>query len=171
MRQCKPTANALPLLLTATIALALGVLVYITARAPGSAYFLPVSWSTPLSWPAPIRSLSGNLPTFFHTLGFCLILTLIVGSGRRAAAWVCMIWFAVEAVFEAGQHPGAGTWLMKHLPRWFDHIWLLDRTGSYFSNGVFDPFDILAAAAGASLALLMMAMHEPKRRYCDEQHR
>jgi hypothetical protein len=110
-------------------------------------------------------AVAGWLPTFFHALGFCLILALLAGAGRRAAALVCGIWFAVETAFEAGQHPVAGTWLVEHIPQWFEHVWLLERTGAYFNTGVFDPVDIVAAAAGAILAYLLVAANEPERRH------
>ena len=148
----------------AVSALALGVLVYVTARAPGSASFLPLTWSAGLPWPATALAVAGILPTFFHTLGFSLILTMLTGAGNRSALWVCATWFAIEAVFEAGQHPLASAWLVDHLPQWFSHVWLLERTSAYFSTGVFDPFDIVAAAAGASIAYLLVVTYEQERR-------
>lgn len=160
MNQGKFRPDNAPLLLAAVSALALGVLVYVTVRAPGSTLFLPLTWSAALPGPASVLVVAGSLPTFFHTLGFSLLLTMLAGAGHRSALWVCATWFAIETAFEAGQHRLASAWLVDHLPQWFSHAWLLERTGAYFTAGVFDPFDIIAAAAGATLAYLLVVTYE-----------
>lgn len=155
--------------LGASLALLAGVMVYVSARAPGSAWFLPASWSMALPWPERLLPLAGNLPSFFHTLGFCLLLSLSAGAGRQGAAWLCGTWFVVEAAFETGQHPAVSPWLVAHLPAWMDQVWLLERSRSYFSAGVFDPLDMVAAAAGAVAALLLLFAYEHERSADHEQ--
>lgn len=156
-------------LLGAVLALLAGVMVYASARAPGSAWFLPAAWSMQLPWPGLLMQLGGNLPSFFHSLGFCVLLNACAGTGPRGAAWLCGAWFVVEAAFEAGQHPGLSPWLVAHLPDWMDQVWLLERSRSYFTAGVFDPFDMVAAAAGAVAALLLLFAYEHERSADHEQ--
>jgi hypothetical protein len=159
------TAHTTRLLLIALLALTFGILVYITARAPATTDFLPATWHIALPWPPTVLAVAGSLPTFFHTLGFCLILVSLSGTGHRATAWVCTGVFIVETVFELSQHPHSGTWLADQLPHGFSHTWLANHTGTALLTGVFDPFDLIAAAAGAVLAGLLVAALKPERRH------
>lgn len=156
-------AHHVRLLFIAFLALVLGVMVYVTARAPATTAFLPTDLDMAIAWSPTVMAIAGNLPTFFHTLGFSLILVWLSGPGRMFAAGVCTGVFAVEALFEVGQHPPASQWLYSHLPHW-----LPERIGNYFLAGVFDPYDLVAAAAGATLALLLVVALEPERRHDNE---
>lgn len=155
--------NSPRLLLMALLSLTLGVLVYITARAPGTTLFLPPGWSLAIPWPSAVMAIMGSLPTFFHTIGFCLLLVWLAGTGDRRALWICAGVFFMEAAFEIGQHTLTSHWLVDHLPQWFNHTWLLAHTGPSLLAGVFDPFDLIAAAAGAFVALLLVAAFTPER--------
>lgn len=162
-------SDSVRLLLIALLSLLLGVLVYSTARAPGTTGFLPAAWNVAIPWPHSILALTGSLPTFFHTLAFCLLLSLIAGAGLRATRWVCTIWLMIETAFEVGQYHLFSSWIAKHLSSWFASTWLQDHIGPYFITGVFDPFDLIAAAAGAILALTLVALMTPKRRHRHER--
>jgi len=147
----------------ALLSLLLGTLVYITARAPGTTGFLPASWNMPLTWPQAAPALAGSLPTFFHTLTFCLLFSLIAGTRLRTTVWICLLWLTIEIAFEVGQYPQLSTWLTEHLPSWFAHTLLLNQIGPYFITGIFDPLDLIAATAGAILALTLIAVMIPEK--------
>lgn len=151
------------LLLIAFLSLMLGVMVYVTARSPATTAFLPTDFSMTLPWPPFVMAVAGNLPTFFHSLGFSLILVWLSGAGRIIAAGLCTGVFAVEALFEIGQHPLASKWLHNQLPHW-----LPESISNYFLAGFFDPYDLVAAVAGAILALLLVVAFEPERRHGHE---
>jgi hypothetical protein len=102
-------------------------------------------------------------------LGFSLILVCLSGTGYRTVVLVSTGCFVVEAAFEIGQLTRVSAWLEFHLPQWFDRVWLLDHTGAYFRVGVFDPLDIIAAAAAAILTIYVVAAFNPERRHRDDQ--
>jgi hypothetical protein len=121
------------LCIAATLALAAGVLVYLCARG-----------SQPL--PALLRLGTGSLPTFLHTSAFTLLSLAVVAPWPRLGLATCAAWFLLESAFEALQIPTlAGLMHLQAItassPLWDSYL-----------RGTFDPLDILAAAAGASLA-------------------
>ncbi len=163
--QNQHSTPAVRLLFIAAVALSFGVLIYITARAPNTTDFLPAAWNLALPWPTAVLMLTGSLPTFFHTLGFCLVLVTLSPTARRSAIPVCTGVFVVEAVFEFGQHPQSGIWLAEYLPLGIDTFRLPNHTASSLLSGVFDPFDLIAAAAGAVLAVILIAALKPETRH------
>jgi len=130
-----------------TIGLALsslvsGLLVYVLVRDPAHLAWLPAMPSPAVAF----ADWSGPLPSFLHTLGFILLTAVVAGVRRRASlAIVSLAWVGVESLFEIGQHPLLAGALAAGLPG-------LAGAGSYFTNGTFDPLDLLAVAVAGGLA-------------------
>jgi hypothetical protein len=133
------------------LALAVGVLVYVVARPPGSVAFLPRSFSHPIELPSGLRAVTGPLPTLAHALAFCLFSAGVLAGRRVRASVICASWFMIEAAFEIGQHHSVSSWLIPRLPAWIDHVWLLANMRPYFAHGTFDSMDLVAAAAGCAI--------------------
>ncbi|MBE9556864.1 MAG: hypothetical protein IMF08_08405 [Proteobacteria bacterium] len=124
-------------------ALGMGVLVYALDRPAGSVAFLPAGMAYDSGFLGP---LAGPLPTFLHALAFALITAAFLEPTRRARLAVCGIWVAINWLFEAAQHPA-----------------FMEITGIGMP-GAFDPLDLLAAPAGAAVALLIMQPVTPTPR-------
>ena len=137
------------------VSLGLGVLVYALARPAGSVDFLPQSLTLHASVPPLIGQVVGSLPTFTHTLALCLLSAAVLENWRVRAGAVCLAWFLVEVAFEVGQQQRVSAWLIPRIPAWFDQVWWLANSRSYFARGTFDPADILLAATGATLAVMV----------------
>ena len=133
-------------------ALGLGVLVYATDRSAGRTYFLPDTLELH-SGGNTFGSLGQHLPTLLHVLAFCLLTAAVLRVRWRGALAICIGWLAVDAAFEIGQHEAIAPLLARWTPDWFAGIPLLENTVAYFTNGRFDPLDLVSIAAGAVLAL------------------
>jgi len=101
------------MLVAALLALTTGIAVYVVDRAAGSAYFPPpglaVSGTQPCFGP-----LGGWLPGFAYVYVLSLLTALILGVSRRALLASCFIWWAIDTLFEIGQHPLIGArWSSK----------------------------------------------------------
>ena len=120
----------------AVAALAVGVAVYVLDRPPGSAYLLPrdaTLYSGTASW---FGGVGDWIPAFLHVFAFSLLSAALLSASRAAAACACVAWWAIDSLFELGQHPAIGP-----------HLGV-----AYFVRGSFDPADLLATAAGALCA-------------------
>ena len=83
----------------------------------------------------------------------------MLACGRREAAVVCLLWLLVDGAFEIGQHPNAARVILPLIPGWFADIPVLENTTIYFSQGHFDPADmvsILLSSVSAYLAICAM---------------
>jgi hypothetical protein len=123
----------------ASITLLLGIAYYWFTRPHDSALFLAL-----LPESSADRDLSflshwlGWLPTFLHVFAFSLLTFLALGRGHLLFA--CMLWGAINALFELGQAmPPGYTGLLPDLL----------NIHSYFAHGVFDPLDLIACIVGA----------------------
>jgi hypothetical protein len=121
------------------------VLAYLTDRAATHAWLIP-------SEPALAgRHLFGPLalwlPSFVHVFAFSLFTAAVLPPQRRLADAACVVWAAVNLLFEIGQHPRLQP-LLSELP------WA--PLARYFRQGVFDPGDIAAALLGALAAALVL---------------
>lgn len=132
-------------------ALVLGTMVYLVDR-PIEQSFIPNAISLVALTPTVFGVLGHSLPTFVHVLAFILLTTAVLAGGKNTALAVCLGWFALEAVFELGQHPAIAQWLVKGIPPGFAHFPILNQTDRYFLNGTFDPMDLLAIALGTFAA-------------------
>lgn len=132
--ESRPAAHGAPptrLLTLSALALAAGVAVYLSGRAPGSSP-AALGWLPPIagSWP-----LLGQVPSLLHAFAFTLLTTAVLGSHRVLTA--ALLWAGIDTAFELAQHPAAAV--------------IGARVG-----GTFDLWDLAAVAAGAALALLIV---------------
>ncbi|HTR76970.1 MAG TPA: hypothetical protein VMH39_02630 [Gemmatimonadaceae bacterium] len=65
---------------TGAAVLAIGVLAYVVARPAGSVYFLPRGLSFPVRVPPSLQGVAGWIPTFAHTLAFCLFSSAVLAG-------------------------------------------------------------------------------------------
>ena len=136
----------------AALALSLGTLVYVLDRPPSSVYFLPRAWSG-YTGVHHFGSLGGQLPDFAHTFAFSLLTAAVLGARERLAA-ICIFWAVLDSLFKLAEHPGISPHVVNAVPRWFEHVPVLENTRSYFLHGTFDPLDLIAIALGSALAFL-----------------
>lgn len=82
----------------------------------------------------------------------------VIGCGKRGGLLVCLIWMLINAAFEIGQHQDIAPVVVKLLPGWFSHLPILSNTASYFTHGVFDPYDLLSLMMGAVVAYVVIRL-------------
>lgn len=126
----------------AVAALAVGVAIYVLDRPPGSAYLLPRSATLFPDISLPFGIMGDWLPAFLHVFAFSLLTAALLSATRVAAAGACAAWWAIDSLFELGQHPAVS----PHLG------------AAYFVRGSFDPADLLATAVGALCAFATLTL-------------
>lgn len=144
--------------LIASVALALGLLVYLLDRRPEHVYFL--SHGLVLAHGQhPLFGVVGNfLPTFVHVYAFILLTAAIAGSTRARVIGICAAWFVVASLFELAQLPAVASVIVAAVPAWFARVPILDNTAAYFLNGTFDVRDLLSIALGTVAAYFTVAL-------------
>ena len=152
----QPAAGNLPLVLIAAAALALGAFVYVLDRPAGSASLLPSIFSLAGTLPRAFGEAGGHLPEFVHVYAL-ILLTAAVSPWPRSLPLACAGWFAIDSLFELGQHPSLAPRIASSLPDWFRHAPVLDHAAGYFLRGTFDPWDLASIALGAAGACLTVA--------------
>jgi len=140
----------------AATALALGGLIYIIDRAPGSVYLFPAGISLYDGAPHWFGALGGCLPDFLHAFAFSLVTAILLGVSRATALACSAGWWLIDSLFEFGQHPAVSHALAAALPAWFEDIPVLMNTAAYFIHGTFDPWDIAAITAGSVCACVLL---------------
>ena len=138
-------------------ALFLGTLVYLTDRPPQSTYFVRewLSWTGLYNiWPDLFGWWDRSLASFLHVFSFIMITAGLVAPSPRSRLAVCLGWFTVDGLFEAGQH--FDTLAVSLVPTWFDHWPFLETCRDYFSKGSYDPADMAAICAGALAGWLLL---------------
>lgn len=131
--------------------LALGALVYVLDRPADTVHLLPSSASLATAHEARFGTLGNHLPAFAHACGFILLTAAVSPAFFRVPA-ICLFWWAVDSLFEIGQHQAVAAHVAGALPAWLKRIPVFDNTGSYFLRGTFDPVDLTAIALGALAA-------------------
>jgi len=137
-------------------ALAIGVLVYALDRPAGQTYFIPDTLNISTGLHSAFGALGNHLPTFFHTLSFCLITAALLNVRTTGALVICTSWLIVDAAFEIGQHADIAPLLINRIPEWFSRLPVLENTASYFLHGRFDPLDLLSILLGALTAFVLI---------------
>ncbi len=155
------------LALVAVGTLIVGVLVYVLDRGPDSVYFLSPNWSLAEEGRLWFGSLGGQLPEFAHVYSFSLLTGILWATCPGSRLLSCGAWWMIDSLFELGQHPAFGPVIAAALPAWLQGAPLLENTGPYFTNGTFDPLDLVAIMVGALAAYctisLMYIRHEEHR--------
>lgn len=137
-------------------ALAAGVLVYLLDRPSGSAYFLPPGWSFFTSTHGIFGGLGGVLPDSAHVYAFSLLTAVALGAAPRTVTASSFLWWAIDMLFELGQHPAISPHVVAATPGWFNGIPFLENTAAYFARGTFDPADLVAVSLGAFAAWMTL---------------
>jgi DNA-binding beta-propeller fold protein YncE len=142
----------------ATVALSVGMVVYLLDRQPEHVYFLSHGL-TAAHAPHALFGVAGNyLPAFLHVYAFMLLTVAAAGSANAQLIRIGAAWFVVASLFEFGQHPAVSPLIAASLPAWFAHIPVLDNTAAYFLKGTFDPLDLLSSALGTLAACFTVVM-------------
>lgn len=136
------------MLFLAALLSAIGVAVYALDRG-GSVHFL-AGWSNAPAIPV-FGPLAAFLPTFLHTLVFILITAVILRPWPRTLPATCCAWFLFECLFEVGQMEPIDGYIAGAVPR-------LRVITSYFTQGTYDPLDVLSIGVGAVIAYLVARM-------------
>lgn len=145
-----------PLVILAGLALLLGTFMYMVARPAGVAWLLPA----PLNFGTlfDIGIAGHGLPTLLHAYAFLLLSAAVLRPRRPGLYTLCAGGFALEALFELGQHPAVARLLEATLPAGADHAPLLGRLLRYFQHGVFDPLDLACAFLGVAAAGITVSL-------------
>jgi glycopeptide antibiotics resistance protein len=118
------------------LVLGLGTLIYVVLRPQGSSY-LSLYFSFYQSLPS--LPFINNLPSFFHTFAFSLLLASVLPQSKHMLQ-VCLFWLGLNISFELLQYPGL--FETEYLPT------ILER----YAGGRFDYLDMIASALGALAA-------------------
>ena len=144
------------LVFAAALALAVGVAVYLLDRPPGSAYLLPLSWGLYGGGQTFFGSLGGSLPSLLHAFCFSILTSLVLPRTVGWTALACGSWGLLETLLEVGQHPRLAPLLAGLIGDRFQGVPVLDHLGRYFTQGVFDPLDVVLGLGGAGLACIVL---------------
>ena len=142
-----------------SLALALGVLVYLTDRAAFRALLIP-------GIHLPLRgllfgSLGQWLPSFVHPFGFSLITAAVLRPGPGSAQRACMAWCLVNIAFGLAQLRSVAAFLAEAMRDHLGSTRPVTLLANYFLRGTFDPGDIVAAVLGALTAAAVLRHLQP----------
>jgi len=140
----------------ALVTLAAGCAVYLAERDPARVWLMPAGWSLASMRGLLPAVLSGSSPSLVHVFVFSVLTALCLRRSRVAIAASCLGWFAIDALFEIGQHRAIAPALIGALPAWFARVPLLDHVAPFLRNGTFDTNDLAAVAIGAVAAWLSL---------------
>ena len=143
-------------ILIGALALGLGIALYTLDRPSTRTYFLPDALSLYSVTPSIFGPLGNHLPTFLHVFAFCLISSGVMDYTKQKALIICLFWLFIDGAFEIGQHPSVSKFVIPMIPGVFSEIPVLDNTANYFSQGRFDPIDILSIVLGALCAYMLI---------------
>ena len=133
----------------AGLSLLAALAVYVFARSFPPELLAP--WHSVNADLAAYTAIFGSAPSLFYTLAVGLLISAC-GSSRPNAIVYCLVWIVLAILLEVSQArliaEPAIAWLSGLLPR---GIWVIAEP--YWTNGVFDPLDLLATGAGGALAL------------------
>jgi hypothetical protein len=131
-----------------SVALAVGMLIYLCDRPASHVSLLP--HIVYLSAQPLFGRAGGWLPSFVHPLAFSLFCAGLLAPHPRLQYGACAFWFAVNAAFEVGQHPQIRGLVAVRLGT--DRGPITRSIQHYVERGTFDAADLVAAAVGAALA-------------------
>lgn len=161
------------LVAAAFIALAVGLLFYVSQRAPGSAQWLP-AWALldghRTGW---LAAVGGWLPSFVHPFAFALLSASLRAPRTAAAApafGACAAWWLVGVLFEGLQHPSVASVLLRESATWTAESPLASALVRpllrFAAGGTFDVGDLVATTAGAlAAAAVLWAADRAQRRH------
>jgi len=141
-------------LTVASVALAIGVLVYLADRAASRSILMP-NFGAHASLHA-FGAVGLWLPSFVHSFAFSLFTAAALHPQVRPAFAACVAWGALNVLFEIGQHPRVSVHLADGLRRCEGWLPSAQSLSNYFVRGTFDPGDIVAAVLGAMAAAAVL---------------
>ena len=146
------------LIASAILALALGVMVYLSDRPPSHAALIPAMLA--LGTGSLFGALGNWLPSFVHPFAFSLISSTLRATAAAPAYGTCAAWWSVNIVFEVGQHPVLRPFVVERMQATLGDGWLTRPVSNYLQRGTFDVGDLIAATLGAlTAALLLFVIH------------
>jgi len=145
--------------------LSIGTLIYIIDRPPDQTYLifsLPFQLSFYEATPSLFGPIGNFLPHFLHIVAFILLTAGVMDCGNKGRLAICLFWLFICIGFELGQKFSAQA--AGLVPDWFDGIFILENTRSYFLHGTYCHLDIAAIVTGSILAGLFLIHDNTKRR-------
>ena len=137
--------------------LAFGAIFYIVYRPDNSAYFVEyLNIPQIISGNSPFGRWRDNIPTFAHTTSFCLISIGVINQTKLNKV-IILSWIVLNGSLEMLQNY---KWLHSYVPTWFEEIFFLENTKSYFINGTFDWLDIVSILCGGLIAYILVLVIE-----------
>jgi hypothetical protein len=138
----------------AGIAMAVGLLVYVTDRSNMHAWLIPMG---PRHSSAPLFGTLGQwLPSFVHPFAFSLLSSAVLPPKSTPAYGACAAWCAVNLLFELGQHRGVSTRVAAALHSGFGSTLAVRSVAGYFTRGTFDVGDVAAVILGSLAAAVAL---------------
>jgi hypothetical protein len=145
------TSRPAILWLAGGLALAIGMLVYLTDR-PAAHTLLLSHLAAGAGEHRLFGRVGGWLPAFAHALAFSLFSAALLAPRPPWEYGACAFWFAVNAAFELGQHPQIRAPLADALHHALGDGPIARSVAGDFLQGSFDMADLAAAALGAAVA-------------------
>jgi hypothetical protein len=148
--------SAAPVLLVAIgcLALAVGVLVYMTDRDAARAMLFPSIASLDTG---PVFGVLGPcLPSFVHPFAFSLFTAALRAPGRGPGYGACAAWWGVNVAFEVGQVPRIAELIADGLQCAGIEGPLTKPLTNYLLRGGFDVGDLIAVTLGALAAAAVL---------------
>jgi hypothetical protein len=142
-----------------SLALALGLLVYLTDRDPASAALIPSVAA--LAGLQLFGAFGPWLPSLVHPFAFSLFTAAALPPGSAWRYHACVFWGVVNLAFEFGQHPQFSAPLAKALQAHFGASSTARMVSNYLLRGTFDLGDIAAAVLGAVAAAVVLRLLQP----------
>jgi len=136
------------------LALAAGMLVYLTDRDPSRTALIPAI--PVLARLGLFGGLGAWLPSFAHPFAFSLFTAAVQPARRSPAYRACAMWWAINVAFEIAQAPNVSAEVADVLPRFLGHTWLTNTLSDYLLRGTFTVADLVAATAGAAAAAAVL---------------
>jgi hypothetical protein len=150
-------ARLAPTVVVASLAIAafaVGLAVYLFDRPPGSASLLPSAWQS--GHTGLFGGIGAWLPSLVHAFTFSLLTALVLPRSTTSAALACAAWACIDTLAECAQTPALAEPLAAALTRTFGDGPVAAPLGRYFTQGSYDPADIVAGLAGAALAFTVL---------------
>lgn len=162
VRRCAPAAEgacqrtvvgsernrAAVLVSTGLVAMAVGLLVYLTDRDAAHAALIPSVAA--LAGSNLFGAIAQWLPSFVHPFAFGLLTAATYPTQSSAGYLACIAWWAVNVAFEIAQYPGINRSVAKAAEHVFGPSWVERLLSGYVLRGTFDVGDLIAATAGAA---------------------
>ena len=129
------------------LGLAIGGLIYVLGRPPGTASLIPI-WLN--SYQPDLASIwvSERLPSLCHVFGFAVLTTCALRPWQGALVFSCLFWVVVNMLFELGQIDLLAAAVTTRFPAFLNQWPILGHIDAYLASGVFDPFDIAFIVLG-----------------------